>query len=165
MMLHPTKLSLRPLPEFITTSTIATHTLSRSKKSSGLGTPSDTKVCPAKMTKLQRSSHNSTRLDNWNLDLSRLLLRHQYPLTSPFRHCLYQAMCKSWPVPRPPVPESALWPADRLHPSNALPEDSRVQGLKLAIWVHKYRLFRLGFAMELNCCLLARQEELRRCLP
>ena len=54
---------------------------------------------------------------------------------------------------------------DRLHPSNALPKDSGVQGLKLTIWEHEYRLFRRGFAMELNCCLLARQEELKRRLP
>ena len=68
-------------------------------------------------------------------------------------------------MPRPPVPESALWPADRLHPSNALPKDNGVQGLKLAIWEHEYRLFQRGFAMELNCCLLACQEELKHRLP
>ena len=30
-------------------------------------------------------------------------------------------MHKSQPVPCPPMPESALWPADRLHPSSTLP--------------------------------------------
>ena len=68
-------------------------------------------------------------------------------------------------MPQPSVPESVLWPVDQLRPSNALPKDSGVQGLKLAVWEHEYRLFRRGFATELNCCLLVRQEELRRRLP
>ena len=74
-------------------------------------------------------------------------------------------MHKSRPVPRPLVPESALWPTDRFRPSNALPEVNGVRGLKLAAWEHEYRLFQQGFAMELNCCLLARQEELKHRLP
>ena len=65
----------------------------------------------------------------------------------------------------PPVPESVQWPADRLRPSNLVPEVPGVQGLKRVAWEEEYRLFRRGFASELSCCLLNRQEELRRCLP
>ena len=63
------------------------------------------------------------------------------------------------------MPESAQWPADRLHPSNIVPEVPGVQGLKCAAWEEEYSLFRRGFASELSCCLLTRQEELRRRLP
>ena len=161
----PTKPSWPPSLECITTSTVATHTSNRSKRSFKLAELSDTKARPARMTKLWHSSQDSIKYDDWNLDLSRLPLRHQHPLTSPSQHSVYRATCKSQPVPRPPVPESALWPADWLRPSNALPEDSGVQGLKLTVWECEYRLFRRGFANELNCCLLARQEELKRRLP
>ena len=164
-MSPPTKPSSQPLPESVTTSTVVTHTSSKSKRSSELVVPSDTEGRPVKMMKLQHSSRNSTKFDDWNLDLSHLPLRHQHPLTSPFRHLLYRATHKSQPVPQPLVPKSTLWPVDRLRPSNALPEDNRVRGLKLAVWEHEYQLFRRGFTMELNCCLLACQEELRRRLP
>ena len=63
------------------------------------------------------------------------------------------------------MPESAQWPADRLRPSNLIPEVPGVQGLKRAAWEEEYSLFQRGFASELSCCLLARQEELRRRLP
>ena len=118
-----------------------------------------------KMKKPWHLSPGSIKYDDWNLDVSRLPLRHQHQLMSPFRHLPYRALRKSRPVPRPPVPKSALWPVDRLCPRNALPEDNGVQGLKLAVWDHEYLLFRRGFAMELNCCLLARQEELKHRLP
>ena len=63
------------------------------------------------------------------------------------------------------MPESTQWPADRLHPSNLVPEVPGVQGLKHAAWEEEYSLFRRGFVLELSCCLLARQEELRHRLP
>ena len=164
-MSPPTKPSWPPLLECVTMSTVATCTLSRSKRLFKSAELSDTEAHPAKMTKLRCSSQDSTKFDDWNLDLSCLPLRHQHPLTSPSRHHPYRATRKSLPVLQPPVPESTLWPADWLRPSNALPEDSRVWGLKLAVWEHEYRLFRRGFTMELNCCLLAHQEELRHRLP
>ena len=160
-----TKPSLPPSLGCITMSTVATHKLNRLKRSFKSVAPSNTEDHPVKMKKLQHSSCGSIKYKDWNLDLSRLPLRHLHPLTSPSRHRPYQATRKSWPVPQPPVPESTLWPVDRLHPSNALPEDSGVRGLKLTAWEHEYQLFRQRFAMELNCCLLAHQEELRRCLP
>ena len=161
----PTKPSSLPSLECVTQSTTATRTSKRSKRSFESVEPSDTTDHPVKTKRLRHSSQDLIKYDNWNLDLSLLPLRHQHPLTSPFRHLPYRATRKSWPMPRPPVPESTLWPADRLRPSNALPEDSGVQGLKLAVWEHEYRMFRRGFARELNCCLLAHQEELRHCLP
>ena len=60
---------------------------------------------------------------------------------------------------------TAQWPADRLRPSNLVPEVPEVQGLKRAVWEEEYSLFRRGFVSELSCCLLARQEELKRRLP
>ena len=88
-----------------------------------------------------------------------------HPLTSPFRHLPFRETRKSRQVPRPPVPKSAQWPADRLRPTNLVPEVPGVQGLKRAAWEEEYSLFRRGFALELSCCLLAWQEELRCCLP
>ena len=163
--LPQTKPSSLPSLECVTMSTVATHTSSKSKRLFELVTPSDTEDHPVKTKRPRCSSRDSTKYNNWNLDLSCLPLRHQHPLTSPFRHHPYQAMCKSQPVPRPLAPKSVLWPADRLRPSNTLPKDSGVRGLKLTVWEHEYRLFRRGFAMELNCCLLARQEELKHRLP
>ena len=63
------------------------------------------------------------------------------------------------------MPESTQWPADRLRPSNLVPEVPEVQGLKRTAWEEEYSLFRQGFVLELSCFLLARQEELRRHLP
>ena len=145
----PIKPSLPPSLECATTSTVATRTLSKSKRSFNSVEPSNTTERLVKMKKLQHSSRGSIKYDDWNLDLSHLPLRHQHPLTSPSRHLPYRATRKSRPVPRPPVPEFALWPMDRLQPSNKLPEDSGVRGLKLAVWEHEYRRFRRGFAMEL----------------
>ena len=85
----PTKPSLLPSPEYITTSTVATCTSSKLKRSFESVTPSSTKDHQARMKKLRRSSRNSTRSDDWNLDLSHLPLRHQHPLTSPSRHRPY----------------------------------------------------------------------------
>ena len=162
MTLPPTKPSWPPSPEYKTTSTMVTHMSGRSKRSFKSLTLSNTKGQPAKMTKPQHSSRDSTKLDDWNLDLSHLPLRHQHPLTSPFRHLPFQETCKSWRVPWPPVPKSTLWPADRLRPSNLIPEVPGVWGLKLTTWEEEYHLFQRGFASELSCCLLTRQEELRR---
>ena len=63
------------------------------------------------------------------------------------------------------MPESAHWPADRLRPSRRIPVDHGVWGLKLVTWELEYRLFQMVFESELSCCLLARQEELKRHLP
>ena len=41
----------------------------------------------------------------------------------------------------------------------------RVRGLKLVTWELEYHLFQKVFELELSCCLLAHQEELKRCLP
>ena len=152
-------------PEYVTQSTVATRTSQGLKRSSGSLVPSDTEGRPAKSMKLWHSSPSCTRFDDWNLDLSRLPLRHQHPLTSPFQHLPFRETCKSQRVPRPPTPESVQWPADRLCPSNLMPEVPGVQGLKCATWEEEYSLFRWGFASELSCCLLAWQEELRRRLP
>ena len=43
--------------------------------------------------------------------------------------------------------------------------DHGVRGLKLVTWELKYRLFQKVFESDLSCCLLARQEELKRHLP
>ena len=50
---------------------------------------------PSEDTKLQPSSRGCTKFDDWNLNLSRLPLRHQHPLTSPFRHLPFQETRKS----------------------------------------------------------------------
>ena len=63
------------------------------------------------------------------------------------------------------MPESVQWPADWLRPSQRIPVDHGVQGLKLITWELEYRLFQKAFKSELSCCLLARQEELKRRLP
>ena len=70
------------LPEFVTMSTVATHTLAISKRLFGSLAPSDTEERPAKMTKQQPSSRNSTRAGDWNLSLPPLC--HYLPLTLPF---------------------------------------------------------------------------------
>ena len=117
-----TKQSSPLSPECATPSTMVTHTSARLKRSSASLVPSDTEGRPVKMTKLRHSSHNCTRFDNWNMDLSRLPLRHQHPLTSLFQHLPFRETRKSRRVPRPPVPESAQWPVDRLRPSNLVPK-------------------------------------------
>ena len=86
-----------------------------------------------------------------SLDLS-LLLNHHLPLSSPTQHHLYIATCKSQQVLHPPMPESTQWLADQLHPSNHIPVDNGVQGLKLAKWEQEYHRFHR--ALELSCCLL-----------
>ena len=164
-MLPPIKPSSPPSPECVIQSTVATCTSRGLKRSSGSLAPSDTEGRLAKTTKRQRLSPDYTKFDDWDLNLSRLPLRHQHPLTSPFRHLPFRETRKSWQVPRPPAPESAQWPADRLRPSNIVPEVPEVQGLKRIAWEEEYSLFRRGFTSELSCCLLARQEELRRRLP
>ena len=161
----PTKQSSLPSPECVIPTTMAKRTSARLKRSFASLAPSDTEGRPAKMTKLQHLSHSYTKFDDWNLDLSQLPLRHMHPLTSPFRHLPFRETHKSRRVPRPPAPESAQWPADRLHPSNLVPEVPGVQGLKHVAWEEEYSLFQRGFASELSCCLLARQEELKRRLP
>ena len=79
-----TKLSLLPLLECVTTSTVATRMSSKLKRSFELVAPSNTKEHPVKTKKPRCSLHGSSKYDNWNLDLSRLPLRHQHLLTSPF---------------------------------------------------------------------------------
>ena len=133
----PTKPSSPPSPGFVTTLTVATCTSNRLKRLFELDALSDTKGCPVKMMMWQLLLRNSVRSDDWNL--SQIPLHHRLPLTTPFQHLPYQATRKSRPIPRPPIPESALWPADRLRPSNALPKVNRVQGLKLTIWEQECR--------------------------
>ena len=82
-------------PECVIPSTVATRTSARLKRSSASLAPSDTEGCPAKMTKLQHLSHDCTRFNDWNLDLSRLPLRHMHPLTSPFQHLPFRETRKS----------------------------------------------------------------------
>ena len=127
--------------ECVTLSTVATHTLWGLKRSSESLAPSDTEGHPAKMTKRRHSSLSCTKFDNWNLNLSRLPLRHQHPLTSPFRHRLFQETRKSQQVPHPPTPESTQWPADRLRPSNLVPKVPGVWGLKCDAWEEEFSLF------------------------
>ena len=160
-----TKPSSPPSPEYVIQSTVVTRTSRGLKRSSESLAPSDTEGRLAKTTKQRRLSPNYTKFDDWNLNLSRLPLRHQHPLTSPFRHLPFRETRKSRRVPRPPAPESTQWPADRLRPSNIVPEVPEVQDLKRAVWEEEYSLFRRGFASELSCCLLARQEELSHRLP
>ena len=92
----PTKPSLPLLPEYVTQSIVMTSTSAKSKRSFASLAPFDTEERPAKMTKLRHSSRNCTRFDDWNLDLSRLPLRHMHPLTSPFRHLPFRETRKSW---------------------------------------------------------------------
>ena len=158
-----TKHSSLPSPEYETMSTTAVRTSSRLKRSSELAELSNTAELPATTKKPHCSLPNSTPYAPW--DWSLIPLHHHHPLTSPFRHLLYCATRKSRPVPWPPMPESIQWPADRLRPSRLIPVDHGVWGLKLVTWELKYRLFQKAFESELSCCLLARQEELRRHLP
>ena len=118
---------------------------------------------PVKTKKQCCSLPNSTPYAPW--DRSLIPLHRHHPLTSPFRHLPYCTTCKSRPVLWPPVPESTQWPTDRLRPSQLVPKDHRVQGLKLITWGLEYRLFQKVFKSELSCCLLACQEELRHRLP
>ena len=149
----------------VTTPTVATRTSSRLKRSSELAELSSTEG-PLMMTKKQRFSvPNWTTSEGWNWERSRIPLHHHHPLMSPFRHQPYCATRKSRPVLWPPVPESTQWPADRLHPSRRVPVDHGVKGLKLVTWELEYRLFQQAFKSELSCCLLTRQEELKRHLP
>ena len=154
-----------PLQEYETTSTVAVCTSSRLKRSSGSAGLSNTKEPPMTMKKPRYSLPSWTTSEGWNLERRLIPLHHHHPLTSPFRHQPYRATRKSQPVMRPPVPESIQWPADRLRPSRLVPVDHGVQGLKLVTWELEYHLFQKVFESELSCCLLARQEELRHCLP
>ena len=154
-----------PSQEYETTSTVAVHTNSRLKRSSELAELSSTAEPPAMMKKPHFSWRSWTTSEGWNLERSQIPLHHHHPLTSPFRHQPYHTTRKSWPVPQPPAPESVQWPADRLRPSRRIPMDHGVRGLKLVTWELKYRLFQKVFESELSCCLLARQEELKRRLP
>ena len=154
-----------PLQEYETTSTVAVRTSSRLKRSSGSAGLSNTEEPPMTMKKPRYSLPSWTTSEGWNLERRLIPLHHHHPLTSPFRHQPYRTTRKSRPVPRPPVPESVQWPVDRLRPSRRVPVDHRVRGLKLVTWELEYRLFQRAFESELSCCLLARQEELRRRLP
>ena len=155
----------RPSQGCETMSTVATRTSSRLKRSlesAGLSSSAE----PPTMTKRPRYSlPNWTTSEGWNRERRQIPLHHHHPLMSPFRHQPYRATHKSQPVPRPPAPESVEWPADRLRPSKRVPVDHGVRGLKLVTWELKYRLFQKAFESELSCCLLARQEELKRRLP
>ena len=164
-MSPPTKLSSVPSQEFVTTSTVATCTSPRLKRSFKSAGPSNILDCPAKTRKLQHLSPNFTSSEDWNLIRTQIPLHHHHPLTSPFRHLPYCATRKSRPVPWPLVPESAQWPVDQLRPSRLIPVDHGVQGLKLVTWELEYHLFQKVFKSELSCCLLARQEELKHRLP
>ena len=165
MMTLSTEPSSLPSQEYETMSTVAVRTSSRLKRSSESAELSSTEEPPTTMKKLRYSLPSWTTSEGWSLERSLIPLHHHHPLTSPFRHQPYRATRKSRPVPRPPVPESAQWPADRLRPSRHLPVDHGVQGLKLITWELEYRLFQKVFESELSCCLLARQEELKRRLP
>ena len=134
MTLPLTKPSSPPSLEYETTLTVATHKSGRLKRSSELLAPSNTERHPAKMTNLRHLLHDSTKSDDWNLDLSHLPLRHQHPLTSPFQHLPFRETRKSRQVLRPHTPESTQWPVDRLRPSNRVPKVPGVRGLKLATW-------------------------------
>ena len=112
-----TELFSLPSQECETTSTVAVRTSSRLKRSSELAGLSSTAVPTATMKKPCCSWHSWTTSEGWNLEWSQIPLHHHHPLTSPFRHQPYRATCKSRPVPRPPVPESAQWPTDWLRPS------------------------------------------------
>ena len=136
--------------------------LKRSSESAGL---SNTKEPPTTMKKPRYSLPSWTTSEGWNLEQSLIPLHHHHLLMSPFRHQPYRVTCKSRPVLRPPMPESAQWPVDQLCPSRRVPVDHGVKGLKLVTWELKYRLFQWVFKSELSCCLLARQEELKCRLP
>ena len=157
--------SSRPSQGCETTLTVATRTSSKLKRlseSAGLSNSAE----PPTTTKRPRYSLPSwTTSEGWNWEQRQIPLHHHHPLTSPFRHQPHRATRKSRPVPHPPAPESVEWPADRLHPSKRVPVDHGVQGLKLVTWELEYRLFQKAFESELSCCLLARQEELKRRLP
>ena len=88
-----TKPSSPPSLECVTMSTVATRTSNKLKRLSESATPSDTKGHPVKVTKLRHSSRSSTKFDNWNLDLSRLPLKHQHLLTVADDSSLHQV---SW---------------------------------------------------------------------
>ena len=117
------------------------------------------------MKKPHYSLPSWTTSEGWSLERSQFPLHHHHPLTSPFQHQPYHTSRKSRPVPRPPVPESVQWPADRLRPSRRVPAEHGVRGLRLVTWELEYRLFQRVFESELSCCLLAQQEELKRRLP
>ena len=144
---------------------MATHTSLRLKRSSESAELSNTEGPPMMMKKPRYSLPSWTTSKGWNREQRQIPLHHHHPLMSPFRHQPYRATCKSRPVPQPPVPESAQWPVDWLHPSQRVPMDHGVWGLKLVTWELEYRLFQKVFESELSCCLLTRQEELKCCLP
>ena len=146
-------------------STEAVHTSSRLKRSSELLGLSSTEEPPVMMKKPRCSWRSWTTSEGWNLERIQIPHHHHHPLTSPFRHQPYHATCKSRPVPLPPMPESAQWPADQLCPSRLVPVDHGVRGLKLVAWELEYCQFQKVFESELSCCLLTHQEELRRRLP
>ena len=124
---------------------------------------SNTVEHPARTKKPHCLLPNSMPYAPW--DRSLIPLHPHHPLTSPFWHLPYHATRKSQPVLQPPMPESVKWPADWLCPSQRVPVDHRVQGLKLVTWELEYCLFQKVFESELSCCLLAHQEGLRRHLP
>ena len=95
----PIKPSSLPSLECVTQSTTVMRTSNRLKRSFESVAPSDTADHLVKMKRLRCSSQDSTKFDDWNLDLSLLPLRHQHMLTSPFRHLPYRATRKSRPVP------------------------------------------------------------------
>ena len=150
-----TRLSSPLSQEYETMSIVAVRTNSRLKRSSELAGLSSTKEPPT-MTKKPRISWCSwTTSEGWNLEQSQIPLHHHHPLTSPFQHQPYRATCKSRLVLWPPVPESVQWPADQLSPSQRVPMDHGVRGLKLVTWELEYCLFQKAFESELSCCLLA----------
>ena len=160
--LMPTAPLSPPSPESTIPLIMEKSMLGTLNKSSELPETSTTVVRPVKMTKRQLLLHSSTGFDAWNLQVP---LYHHLPFTTPFRHLPYRATLKSQRVPRPLEPESALWPADQLRPSNSIPKVRGVQGLKLTKWEQEYHLFHQAFMLELSCCLLAQQEELKHHLP
>ena len=141
-----------PLQGYETMSTVAVRTSSRLKRSSELAGLSSTEAPLTTMKKPCYSLPSWTTSEGWNRERRLIPLHHHHPLTSPFQHQPYHATRKSRPVPRPPVPESIQWPADRLRPSRHIPVDHRVQGLKLITWELEYHLFQKVFESELSCC-------------
>ena len=150
-----TEPSSPPSQEYEIMLTVATCTSSRLKRLSESAELSNTKEPLVMMKKLRYLLPSWTTSEGWNLEQSLIPLHHHHLLTSPFQHQPYHAAHKSWPVPRPPMPESTQWPTDRLHPSRHVPVDHGAWGLKLVTWELEYRLFQKVFESELNCCLLA----------
>ena len=149
MTLKLTALLFLLSPESETLSTTMKSTSPTLKRSSELLGPCDTEVYPVKMMRQQLLLHDSTKSGDWTLNL--LPLSH--PISSPMWHRLYITTCKSWQVLWPPVPESVLWLAEWLCPSNHVPEVGGVRGLKLTKWEQEYHRFCGVFMSELKHCL------------